>query len=79
MNIIAGQWVLLVLKAGYLSNTTYGMIKWSKYIKNKELQDAKLITNPTDKEAVYSKLVKNVKSTSNSKTNTTVETSTETN
>ena len=48
-------------------------------VQNKELQDAKLITNPTDKEAVYSKLVKNVKPTSNSKTNTTVETSTETN
>ena len=36
MNIIMGQWVLLVLKAGYFTNTTYGYIKWSKYIKNKE-------------------------------------------
>lgn len=34
MNIIAGQWVLLVLKAGYLTNTTYGYIKWTKYIKS---------------------------------------------
>lgn len=34
MNIMMGQWVLLVLKAGYLTNTTYGLIKWSKYIKN---------------------------------------------
>lgn len=33
MNIIAGQWILLVLKAGYLTNTTYGYIKWTKYIK----------------------------------------------
>ena len=33
MNILSGQWVLLVLKAGYLSNTTYGYIKWTKYIK----------------------------------------------
>ena len=33
MNILLGQWVLLVLKAGYLTNTTYGYIKWSKYIK----------------------------------------------
>lgn len=33
INIIAGQWVLLVLKAGYLTNTTYGYIKWNKYIK----------------------------------------------
>lgn len=32
INIILGQWVLLVLKAAYLSNTTYGYIKWSKYI-----------------------------------------------
>ena len=33
INIIAGQWVLLPLKLGYLTNTTYGYIKWSKYIK----------------------------------------------
>lgn len=36
MNIILGQWVLLVLKAGYLTNTTYGYIKWTKYIKSHE-------------------------------------------
>ena len=34
INIMAGQWILLVLKAGYLTNTTYGYIKWTKYIKN---------------------------------------------
>ncbi len=34
INIISGQYVLLVLKAGYLTNTTYGYIKWTKYIKN---------------------------------------------
>lgn len=33
INIIAGQYVLLVLKLGYLTNTTYGYIKWTKYIK----------------------------------------------
>ena len=33
INIMAGQWVLLPLKVGYLTNTTYGYIKWSKYIK----------------------------------------------
>ncbi len=33
INIMAGQWMLLVLKAGYLTNTTYGYIKWTKYIK----------------------------------------------
>lgn len=32
INIISGQWVLLVLKAGYLTNTTYGYIKWTNYI-----------------------------------------------
>lgn len=34
INIISGQWVLLVLKAGYFTNTTYGYIKWTKYIRN---------------------------------------------
>lgn len=34
INIMAGQWVLLPLKVGYLTNTTYGYIKWSKYIKD---------------------------------------------
>lgn len=33
INILAGQYVLLILKFGYLTNTTYGYIKWSKYIK----------------------------------------------
>lgn len=33
INIISGQYVLLVLKIGYLTNTTYGYIKWTKYIK----------------------------------------------
>lgn len=36
LNIMAGQWVLLVLKAGYLTNTTYGYIQWTKYIKKRE-------------------------------------------
>lgn len=36
INIISGQWVLLVLKAGYLTNTTYGYIKWTKYIKSRK-------------------------------------------
>ncbi|MBO7218757.1 MAG: nicotinamide mononucleotide transporter [Clostridia bacterium] len=36
MNIVMGQWVLLVLKLGYFTNTTYGYIKWTKYIKAKE-------------------------------------------
>ena len=43
INIIAGQWILLILKAGYLTNTTYGYIKWTQYIrkhKNGENKDA---------------------------------------
>lgn len=36
INIITGQWILLVLKLGYLTNTTYGYIKWTKYIKSKQ-------------------------------------------
>lgn len=34
INIISGQYVLLILKLGYFTNTTYGYIKWSKYIKS---------------------------------------------
>jgi len=37
INIILGQWVLLVLKAAYFTNTTYGYIKWTKYIKHKDI------------------------------------------
>lgn len=33
INIITGQYVLLVLKLGYITNSTYGFIKWRKYIK----------------------------------------------
>ena len=33
INIISGQYVLLVLKLGYFTNSTYGYIKWSRYIK----------------------------------------------
>lgn len=35
INILSGQYVLLILKAAYLTNTTYGYIKWNRYIKNK--------------------------------------------
>lgn len=34
INILSGQLVLLVLKLGYITNTTYGYIKWTKYIKH---------------------------------------------
>ncbi len=33
MNILSGQYVLLILKLGYFTNTTYGYIKWTRYIK----------------------------------------------
>ena len=36
INILSGQYVLLVLKAGYLTNTTYGYIKWTRYIQAHE-------------------------------------------
>lgn len=36
INIISGQWVLLVLKFGYLTNTTYGYIMWTKSIRHNE-------------------------------------------
>jgi len=47
MNIMAGQWVLLVLKAGYLTNTTYGYIKWTKYIKE---HNVKVVTAKEERE-----------------------------
>ncbi len=34
INILSGQWQLLPLKVGYFTNTTYGYIKWSRYIKS---------------------------------------------
>ena len=36
INILSGQFVLLVLKVGYFTNTTYGYIKWTKYIRSRE-------------------------------------------
>ena len=39
INILSGQYVLLILKLGYFTNTTYGYIKWSRYIKTHETDD----------------------------------------
>lgn len=36
INILSGQYVLIILKLAYLTNTTYGYIKWNKYIKAHE-------------------------------------------
>lgn len=48
LNIISGMWVLLVLKAGYLTNTTYGYIKWNKYIKAHQKTDAQIDDGSND-------------------------------
>ena len=42
INILSGQYVLLVLKLGYFTNTTYGYIKWSRYIKTHKEEQASL-------------------------------------
>ena len=36
INIMTGQFVLLILKIGYLTNTTYGYIKWTKYVNSRK-------------------------------------------
>lgn len=33
--ISSGLWVMLILTIGYLTNTVYGFIKWTQYIRNK--------------------------------------------
>ena len=43
INILSGQFVLLVLKLGYFTNTTYGYIKWSNYIKRSKVEDKTLL------------------------------------
>lgn len=42
INILSGQYVLLILKLGYFTNTTYGYIKWSKYINSHNIKDNSL-------------------------------------
>lgn len=44
INIMAGQWILLVLKAGYLTNTTYGYIMWTKYIRKRKAEQSEKLT-----------------------------------
>lgn len=34
INVLSGQYVLLILKLGYFTNTTYGYIRWSRYIRS---------------------------------------------
>lgn len=39
INVLSGQWVLLVLKVGYLTNSLYGYGKWTKYIKEHKVRE----------------------------------------
>ena len=34
INVLSGQYVLLILKLGYITNTTYGYIRWTRYIRS---------------------------------------------
>lgn len=43
INIMTGQYVLLILKLGYITNTTYGYIKWTKYIKTHSEENMTLL------------------------------------
>ena len=42
INVMTGQYVLLILKLGYFTNTTYGYIKWSRYINSHSEDDKSL-------------------------------------
>lgn len=48
IDILAQQWILLVLKAGYLTNTTYGYIKWTQYIRKHKNDDKADVTATKD-------------------------------
>lgn len=43
INIMAGQWILLVLKLGYITNTTYGYIMWTRYIRDANNQSKTVV------------------------------------
>ena len=43
INILAGQYILLILKLGYFTNTTYGYIKWSRYIRTHKEEERSLL------------------------------------
>ena len=43
INILSGQYVLLILKLGYFTNTTYGYIRWSRYIRSHKEEQASLL------------------------------------
>jgi hypothetical protein len=33
MWIVAQNWIMLVLEVGYITNSVYGLVMWTKYIK----------------------------------------------
>ena len=39
IHILTGQWALLPLNLGFLMNTTYGYIKWTRYIKTHDIKE----------------------------------------
>lgn len=44
INILSGQYVLLVLKAGYVTNCIYGLIKWKQYILSHRREEENLLS-----------------------------------
>lgn len=52
MWIIAGNWIMLILQLGYITNTVYGSIKWAKYIKTHKSQSDEI---PSAKKTKLSK------------------------
>lgn len=74
--ILTGSWVMLILSVGYLTNTTYGLIKWSKYAKT---HDKVEIKETSEKEETYNKLTHDVKPIKSSKKSSKKETITQEN
>lgn len=44
INILSGQYVLLVLKAGYVTNCLYGLVKWKQYIQTHKKEEENLLS-----------------------------------
>jgi len=74
VNIISGQWILLVYKIGYATNTAYGYICWSKYIKNRSKNKQAEKDDKTDSETknnIENNTVTEIAETENSSENNT--------
>lgn len=60
--ILHGQYIMLILSLGYIMNSIYGFVKWTKYIK----------TNPTtDKETFFGKTIETTTAQTNDDNDTT--------